>query len=61
MILLLHRISILFLIKPLVPNLKSKLDILFTGWFGPIGVAAFYYAQFSMIETGIEQLWLLSV
>jgi NhaP-type Na+/H+ or K+/H+ antiporter len=55
--LLLHRIPILFLIKPLVPNLRSKLDILFTGWFGPIGVAAFYYARFSMKQTGIEELW----
>ncbi|WP_269851882.1 hypothetical protein [Methanosarcina horonobensis] len=57
LMLLLHRIPILFLIKSLVPNLKSKLDILFTGWFGPIGVAAFYYARFSMRQTGIEGLW----
>ncbi|MDQ1254571.1 MAG: sodium/hydrogen antiporter [Euryarchaeota archaeon] len=27
------------------------------GWFGPIGVAAFYYARFSMRQTGIEELW----
>jgi NhaP-type Na+/H+ or K+/H+ antiporter len=57
LILLLHRIPILFLIKPIVPNIQSKMDVLFAGWFGPIGVAAFYYAQFSMIETGIEELW----
>lgn len=57
LILLLHRIPILFLIKPLVPNLKNKLDVLFVGWFGPVGVAAFYYARFSMKQTGIEELW----
>jgi NhaP-type Na+/H+ or K+/H+ antiporter len=57
LILLLHRIPILYLIKPLVPNIKSNLDVLFAGWFGPIGVAAFYYSQFSMIQTGIEQIW----
>ncbi len=57
LILLLHRIPILFLIKPLVPNIESNLDVLFAGWFGPVGVAAFYYAQFSMIQTGIEKIW----
>lgn len=57
LILLLHRIPILYIIKPLVPNIESNLDVLFAGWFGPVGVAAFYYAQFSMIETGIEELW----
>lgn len=57
LILLLHRIPILFPVKSLVSNLKSSLDILFVGWFGPIGVAAFYYAMFSMRQTGIEELW----
>jgi len=57
LILLLHRIPILFLIKPIVPNIKSSLDVLFAGWFGPIGVAAFYYVNFSIIQTGIEKLW----
>lgn len=57
LILLLHRIPILYLIKPLVPNIKSNLDVLFAGWFGPIGVAAFYYVQFSMIQTGVENIW----
>ncbi|MDQ1252660.1 MAG: sodium/hydrogen antiporter [Euryarchaeota archaeon] len=57
LILLLHTIPILYIIKPLVPNIKSNLDVLFAGWFGPIGVAAFYYVQFSTIQTGIEELW----
>lgn len=57
LILLLHRIPILYIIKPLVPNIENDRDVLFAGWFGPVGVAAFYYAQFSIIETGIENLW----
>ncbi|AKB81130.1 hypothetical protein MSBR3_0552 [Methanosarcina barkeri 3] len=57
LILILHRTPILFSIKPLVPNLKNSLDVLFTGWFGPIGVAALYYARLSMRQTGIEELW----
>ena len=27
------------------------------GWFGPVGVAAIYYAGYSMRETGIEEVW----
>jgi len=57
LILLLHRIPILYLINPIVPNIRSNLDVLFAGWFGPVGVAAFYYSQFSMIQTGKEELW----
>lgn len=57
LILLLHRIPILYLINPLVPNIRSNLDVLFGGWFGSVGVAAFYYSQFSMIQTGKEELW----
>jgi NhaP-type Na+/H+ or K+/H+ antiporter len=57
LILLLHRIPVLFLIKPIVPNIRNNLDVLFAGWFGPIGVAAFYYSQFSMIQTGVEEIW----
>lgn len=56
-ILLLHKIPILLLIKPIVPNIQSKQDVLFAGWFGPVGLAAFYYAKFSMFETEIQELW----
>jgi sodium/hydrogen antiporter len=38
--------------------LRSKgKDVLFLGWFGPIGAAALYYAAFSYRETGIEAAW----
>ncbi|AKB79953.1 hypothetical protein MSHOH_3470 [Methanosarcina horonobensis HB-1 = JCM 15518] len=57
LILLLHRIPILFLIRPLVPVIKSNLNSLLAGWFGPVGIAAFYYAQFSIIQTGTEEIW----
>lgn len=57
LILSLHRIPILYLINPNIPNIRSNLDVLFAGWFGPVGIAAFYYSQFSMIQTGKEELW----
>jgi NhaP-type Na+/H+ or K+/H+ antiporter len=39
--------------------MKSKEDILFLGWFGPIGAAALYYATFSVEEAGIEEAWVV--
>ena len=42
----------------LLGPLRSKgKDVLFLGWFGPIGAAALYYAAFSYRETGIEAAW----
>jgi NhaP-type Na+/H+ or K+/H+ antiporter len=44
--------------EPLFGPLRSKgKDVLFLGWFGPIGAAALYYAAFSYGETAIEAAW----
>lgn len=43
----------------LAPNLDTR-ERTFTGWFGPIGVAAVYYALLSEQRTGIELLWPLT-
>ena len=32
---------------------------LFLGWFGPIGVAALYYANLSVGEAGVEEAWVI--
>ncbi len=34
-------------------------DLLFLGWFGPIGAAALYYSAFSLRETGVEEVWMV--
>ena len=45
-------------LRPLLGLLRSRgEDILFLGWFGPIGAEALYYAAFSYRETGIEAAW----
>lgn len=31
--------------------------MLFVGWFGPVGIGAFYYSQVSMRQTGIMEIW----
>jgi NhaP-type Na+/H+ or K+/H+ antiporter len=47
-------------LRPLLGPLRSKgKDVLFLGWFGPIGAAALYYAAFSLRETGIEEVWVV--
>ncbi|WP_219855932.1 cation:proton antiporter domain-containing protein [Pontibacter mangrovi] len=52
-VLLLRRPPVLLLLKPLLPDLRSKKDALFLGWFGPIAVAAIYYA--SMAEHKLKE------
>lgn len=52
-VLLLRRPPVLLLLKPLLPSLKSTKDALFVGWFGPVAVAAIYYA--SMAEHRLKE------
>lgn len=42
-ILLLRRPPVLLLLRFFLPDIRSKKDALFLGWFGPIAVAAIYY------------------
>ena len=54
----LRRLPAVLALRPLLGPLRSKgRDVLFLGWFGPIGAAALYYAAFSYRETGIEAAW----
>ena len=47
-------------LRPLLGPLRGRArDVLFLGWFGPIGAAALYYAAFSLRETGIEEAWVV--
>jgi NhaP-type Na+/H+ or K+/H+ antiporter len=42
-----------------VGQMRGKGDILFLGWFGPIGAAALYYGTFSVEGAGIEEVWVV--
>jgi sodium/hydrogen antiporter len=54
-VLVLRRLPALLALRPLLGPLRGKIkDVLFLGWFGPVGAAALYYAAFSFRETGIE-------
>src|SRR5215217_3427942 len=59
-VLVLRRLPTVLALRPLLGPLRSKgKDVLFLGWFGPIGAAALYYAAFSLRETGIEEAWVV--
>ncbi|MEJ8802790.1 cation:proton antiporter [Pontibacter sp. H249] len=43
-ILVLRRLPVIFILKPFIPAVHHVKDVLYLGWFGPIAVAAIYYA-----------------
>lgn len=60
-ILLLRRLPAVLLLRPFLGKVKVKRlpDALFIGWFGPIGVAALFYAFLSLRKAGIEDAWIV--
>jgi sodium/hydrogen antiporter len=59
-VLVLRRLPTVLTLRPLLGPLRGQAkDVLFLGWFGPIGAAALYYAAFSFRETGIEEAWVV--
>jgi len=56
-ILVLRRLPILLGLKKMTPALHDWRDAMFVGWFGPIGIAALFYACSAAQQTGNEQIW----
>jgi NhaP-type Na+/H+ or K+/H+ antiporter len=56
-ILLLRRLPMMVAVSPAVGPLDRPAATLFMGWFGPIGIAAVFYATLAVRETGIEVIW----
>ncbi|MEC4723570.1 cation:proton antiporter [Noviherbaspirillum sp. CPCC 100848] len=52
-VLVLRRPVTMLLLKPLLPDVRSMPDALFMGWFGPVAVAAMYYA--AMMEHKLSE------
>ena len=58
--LLLRRLPTVLALRSLLRSLRRRArDVLFLGWFGPIGAAALYSAAFSYRETGLEEAWVV--
>ncbi|MBL28794.1 MAG: sodium:proton exchanger [Rhodospirillaceae bacterium] len=56
-ILALRRLPAWFLIARWLPSLRTKQEVLFNGWFGPIGIAALFYATMAYERTGESTVW----
>ena len=57
MLLLFRRLPLILLAGRYLGNLRQWPDRFFAGWFGPIGVAALYYAAFTSKQTEIASPW----
>jgi NhaP-type Na+/H+ or K+/H+ antiporter len=58
-ILLLRRLPMVFALRRGVAPLDRLPAVLFVSWFGPVGVAALFYATLAVGETGAETPWVL--
>lgn len=56
-VLLFRRLPALWLLRPAMPSLRRPADALFVGWFGPIAVAAVYYAVLAEHRLGDPRVW----
>jgi sodium/hydrogen antiporter len=60
LILLFRRLPALLLLMPVMPQFRKKIySVLLMGWFGPIGVAALYYAVLSKDKAQLEDAWII--
>ena len=56
-VIILRRLPALFLLKPLIRIFSLK-DVVFAGWFGPVGIAALFYVTLIKVNyPGYENLW----
>ncbi|KAI9340141.1 Sodium/hydrogen exchanger family-domain-containing protein [Zopfochytrium polystomum] len=54
-ILVLRRVPIVLLLQRWIPALKSPMEALFAGWFGPIGADAIFYSQIAIVFFGADR------
>jgi sodium/hydrogen antiporter len=57
LILILRRLPVVAALFPALRATYSAADCAYIGWFGPIGIAAVYYAAFAVKHTGEEIIW----
>lgn len=58
-ILLLRRLPAILLLSPWIKPIRNRSEAFFVGWFGPIGVAAIFYAGFCLRRTNVEEVWVV--
>lgn len=58
-VLLLRRLPAVLILHTRLRELRDLGDALFLGWFGPIGIAALYYANLSLGLADAEEAWIV--
>lgn len=56
-VLLLRRPPVILLLRPFLSGVRSRTDAQFMGWFGPIAVAAIYYASVTEQRLPGSEIW----
>lgn len=57
LVMMFRRLPAFVLLKPGLPRFRSWYDLLFLGWFGPVGVAALFYAMDVLQRTPYREVW----
>lgn len=60
LVLALRRLPVLAALFPMLKRSYTVSDCVYIGWFGPIGIAAVYYAAFAVRHTGDEVIWTMA-
>ena len=56
-VLLLRRLPMMLVFRTFVSSIEDDRDVFFAGWFGPIGIAALFYAMVAYRIVGNEIVW----
>ncbi len=59
-ILIFRRLPMVLALRRGIQPLDRPEDTLFVGWFGPIGIAAVYYALLTLERTGVDTVWIVA-
>ncbi len=59
-VLVLRRLPVILLLRPAIRLWRDLPVALLAGWFGPIGVAAVFYAMLVYHETGNDTIWVVA-
>jgi NhaP-type Na+/H+ or K+/H+ antiporter len=57
LVLLIRRIPMLLLMKPVLRSIRDWPSAVFVGWFGPIGVGTVFYAAFVLRQAGAAEIY----
>ncbi len=60
LVLLLRRPPVVLALAQWLHPLRTRKDVGFTAWFGPIGVSTIFYVMFAVQRTGLRRIWFIA-